>query len=154
MCNIIDCIEDVAFTLGSDGSVHGENASYGTRIQNTQLPTVQLFLQALLQADSSFISKAYGYLSVLYLLKAIIVYFELNITATPMIKVYINNQGLLKRLAYGKETSIAHCQLTGSDVTREITSVEDTMPLHFDYTHVKLYKCDNIKDDNIIPFPN
>ena len=113
-----------------------------------------MLLHNLLAATSRFISDAYDYLAVLYLLRAVISFFELQIHNVPVIPVYIDNQGLLTRLDYGEETCIKHCQRTGADITRETLFVKNTLPIIFNRHHVKSHQYDNVSDSDDIPYPN
>ena len=100
-------------------------------------------------------AEAFGHLSCLYLLRAILASHNLTPqTDTPPIKSYIDNLGLIQRLQFGPEYSIRHTQQASSDLIREIHSVAKSLPYEFERHHVRSHQYDDAHDLNDIPFPS
>ena len=153
LLNLIDSISSGTYAIGSDGSVKSCQASYATCIQDVNITQIYIQSHAKLLANSSFTAKSYGYLSVLYLLRALLSFFDIHSDDFP-VTAFIDNSGLLTRLSYGSESSIKHCQSKGAAVIREILAVENSIPIIFTRLHVKSHVYDNEPNFNNIPTPN
>jgi len=86
----------------------------------------------------------------LYLLRAIYPYFHL-VPKNNSIDAYIDNQGLISRLTYRKDTAIKYVHRTDSFLTREIQSVLHSLPIKVTPKHVKSHQYDNESDHDAIP---
>jgi len=86
----------------------------------------------------------------LYLLRAIYRYFHL-VTKNNSIEAYIDNQGLISQVTYGKDTAVKYVNRTDAFLTREIQSKLDLLPIQVTPKHVKSHQYDNKSDHEAIP---
>lgn len=101
----------------------------------------------------SFTAESYGYLAVLYLLRALIHFYKIQ-QDNHTVDAFIDNKGLLQRLCYEVEFSIQYCQFKGAAVIREIKTVEKSLLITFKRQHVKSHVYDKEQDYRKIPTPN
>ena len=153
LLNIIDMLASNTYAIGSDGSVRGKSASYGTCIQSTTIPEVFIQSCAQLMSHSSFTAESYGYLSALYLLRALLSFFDIT-QDRHTVATFLDNKGLLQRLQYDLEISIKHCQYKGAAIIREIKAVEASLNLKFLRQHVKSHVYDKETNFHKIPLPH
>ena len=153
---LLQAIKSGDTAIGSDGSVKQQQASYSARIQATTNSNAFASLHSLGEHMSSTRAETLGYLAALYLLRLLIRFHKVLFRGDPTdINVYIDNQGVLKRLSpYGADYSIGHTLATNSDLMREICNVEATLPFTFNQQHVKSHQFDNEHDSAQIPLPN
>mmetsp|Transcript_26335 Transcript_26335/g.39894 ORF Transcript_26335/g.39894 Transcript_26335/m.39894 type:complete len:205 (-) Transcript_26335:62-676(-) len=151
--NVISMIMNNDFCIGLDGSVTASNASCACRLQHVSDRYIFIQLHALLHTKSSFTAEGYDFLAALYLLRAFYNYFHI-IPAPTYIDSFIDNQPLIQRLSYGKETSIKHVNRRDSALIQDINSVLDLLAITIQQKHVKSHEYDKIEDHDLIPLSN
>jgi len=141
--------------LGSDGSIRGQRTTYSSRIQSRRHPSVFLTSHSKGEPTCTMRAEAYGYLGCLYLLRAAITFLlqEGYQVRFPSTDHYMDNDGVLKRLAHGSAFAIKHHLRHHSDVIREIQAVQDTLPFRINRHHVKSHQHDDIDDITSLPLP-
>lgn len=138
------------FCIGSDGSVRGHSVTYSGRLQHLSNLTLFLSTHSNTPFTSTLRSEALGYLATLYLLRALTNYYQLHPPPSLQINHYIDNKGVIQRLAHQRVRSLRYHLLPHSDIIREIRSVQRSLPYTFHQHHVKSHQHD---DDSNTPLP-
>jgi len=155
MTSLIHSIATGNFALGSDGSKRGIIGSYSRRIQSLTNGTTFAVLHSRAKIKSTLQAEAFGHLSCLYLLRAILASHNIvPETDLPPIKSYIDNLGLIQRLYFGPDYSIKHTQQNCSDLIHEINAVAASLPFVFERCHVRSHQYDKVTNLDDIPFPS
>lgn len=155
LSSLLQAIKSDDIAIGSDGSVKQHQASYSARLQSITNPHAFATLHSLGSHMPSTRAEAFGYLAALYLLRLLIQFHNVLFTGdSSNIDVYIDNQGVLKRLSYRADYSIGHVLATNSNLLRKIRNTETSLPFTFNRHHVKSHQFDSENDLTKIPLPN
>ena len=129
MHNLLEAVLIGDFGLGSDGSVKGLSTTYSSRIQSRSNLHIFINSHSKFEPTSTLRAEAYGYLGCLYLLRAAVTYLLSHgrTIAIPSTDQYMDNLGVLNRLAFGQASSLKHHLKRNSDVIREIQSVQTSL---------------------------
>lgn len=140
--NFLEAVLIGDFGLGSDGSAKGLSTTYSSRIQSRS--NLHTFINNYSKSEptSALRAEAYGYLGCLYLLRAAVTYLlsHGHTIAIPSTNQYMDNLGVLNRLAFGQVSSLKHHLKRNSDVIREIQSVQTSLQFPIYLHHVRSLK--------------